>query len=95
MPSTWTLSKGYENVNTSHYRTPWDMYDAVQRLNGAKEIREAREKLCLTSKCGGSSKELSERSKEENDGDCLGAAPAVQPWDVVSEKLFTKSESER
>ena len=93
--STWTLSKGYENVNTSHYKTPWDMYDALQRLNGANDIREAQEKLCLTSECGGSSKELSERSEEENDGDCLGAAPVVQPWDAVSEKLFTEPESER
>ncbi len=41
VPSTWALSEEYENVNTSHYKTPWDTYDAMQYLKLVKETEEA------------------------------------------------------
>lgn len=29
-PAEWAVPVGYENVNTSHYKTTWDDYDGMQ-----------------------------------------------------------------
>lgn len=95
VPSTWALSEEYDNVNTSHYKTPWDIYDAIQRLELVKETKEALAEGKLRFEDDHVSDKVGELDENGYDRYYSTTVLTVQPCIAFTEKLFSEPHSER